>query len=203
MKIINKYVVDVYKVSFKAFNDTFKSVFKFLGIKSLMNKLSLKEYIYSVMIQNNEECLYVTTSEVQEIVEDELNSIDIHDSNDVEDIVRNMDIKYEFEIMDEYEVNDKICDALDDFKREQSPFTEDDERQLKAEITKDVIEVLEAKKSPTIKEVEASMNNIKKASKIVLELALKKESKLNVNDHQFILHLLNNYVQNGGAQNMK
>ena len=30
----------------------------------------------------------------------------------------------------------------------------------------------------------------------------KKESLLNVNEHGFILHLLNNYVQNGGNQNM-
>ncbi len=178
-------------------SETLKKVRLFF--KGIMNKLSLKEYIYSIMVEHNEECLYATTSEVQEIVEDELASIKIHDDYDIEDIVRNMDIKHEFDILESYEVNDKILDALEDFKKEQSPFTEDDEYQLKAEITHNVIEALEAKKSPTIKDVENQLETLQKLSLIVLEFAMKKEVTLTQEEHYFMFEALNELVNMKGG----
>ena len=128
MKIINKYVVDVYKVSFKAFNDTFKSVFKFLGIKSLMNKLSLKSRVFTLM----HDFLNSDFSPISELenrvydVEKQIENDDLVDDGHIEDVVRNMDLVYEHDLMNSYEVDDRIADALEEVNHEASPITKEE-----------------------------------------------------------------------------
>ena len=179
-------------------SETLKKVRLFF--KRIMNKLSLKEYIYSVMIQNNEECLYVTTSEVQEIVQDEINSMNILGESEVEDVVENMDIKYIFDIPSDYEIDDKIADAIVEVNH--APITNIEMDNLKKDVIEKVVEKMEAKKSPTIREIEQSQKNMKHAFNMMLKMATKKDVVLTSDNNKLVYDLLDNYL-NGGNKNMK
>lgn len=180
-------------------SETLKKVKLFF--KGIMNKLSLKEYIYSVMIEHNENCLYATTSEVEEIVKDEVNLNYIGDEH-IEDVVRNMDLVYEHDLVSGYEVDDKIADALEDKKNSIEPITSTQWAELQNRVIVSVVEILESRKSPTIKEVEQNQKNMKLAFNIMLKMATKRDVLLTSDNNKLIYDLLDNYL-NGGNENMK
>tara|TARA_Y100000361_G_scaffold76558_2_gene67769 strand:- start:1014 stop:1598 length:585 start_codon:yes stop_codon:yes gene_type:complete len=184
-------------------SETLKKVRLFF--KGIMNKLSLKEYIYSVMIEHNEECLYVTTSEVQDICQDEMN-LNAVSQDEVRDIVNDMDLVYEHDLCSNYEVDEKIADALENVNQEATPITKEEMSELKEFVIEKVVEKIEAKKSPTIREVEQSQKNMKLAINLMLAILTKKDDEqritLNIDAHELLVDLLLNYL-NGGTENMK